>query len=141
MATLAPFWRRAYYNEADENKRVVGYGAPGKGNTLLNYCAVRRDFLDYTVDRNPHKKGTYTPGTRIPIYDPSRIFELKPDYVLILPWNLSKELIDDGHQEVGLHVCRAHPECKSAGRVVWKPKRGETDYDCSFASRSSTIAA
>jgi hypothetical protein len=76
----------------DENKTVVGYGAPGKGNTLLNYCAIRRDFLDYTVDRNPHKQGTYTPGTRIPIYDPSRIFETKPDYVLILPWNLTKEI-------------------------------------------------
>jgi len=76
----------------DENKQVVGYGAPGKGNTLLNYCAIRRDFLDYTVDRNPHKQGTYTPGTRIPIHDPKRIFETKPDYVLILPWNLTKEI-------------------------------------------------
>ena len=75
-----------------EGKQVVGYGAPGKGNTLLNYCAIRCDFLDYTVDRNPHKQGTYTPGTRIPIYDPSRIFETKPDYVLILPWNLKKEV-------------------------------------------------
>ena len=76
----------------NENKQVVGYGAPGKGNTLLNYCAIRADFLDYTVDRNPHKQGTYTPGTRIPIYDPSRIFETKPDYVLILPWNLKNEV-------------------------------------------------
>jgi SAM-dependent methyltransferase len=76
----------------NENKQVVGYGAPGKGNTLLNYCAIRGDFLDYTVDRNPHKKGTYTPGTRIPIHDPSRIFETRPDYVLILPWNLKKEI-------------------------------------------------
>jgi hypothetical protein len=76
----------------DEGKQVVGYGAPGKGNTLLNYCAIRQDFLDYTVDRNPHKQGTYTPGTRIPIYDPARIFETKPDYVLILPWNLTKEI-------------------------------------------------
>ena len=77
----------------DNNKQVVGYGAPGKGNTLLNYCGIRDDFLDYTVDRNPHKQGTYTPGTRIPIHDPSRIFETKPDYVLILPWNLTKEII------------------------------------------------
>jgi SAM-dependent methyltransferase len=73
-------------------KRIAGYGAPGKGNTLLNYCGIRTDFLDYTVDRNPHKQGTYTPGTRIPILDPSKIFETKPDYILILPWNLTKEI-------------------------------------------------
>jgi len=76
----------------NDGKRIVGYGAPGKGNTLLNYCGIREDFLDYTVDRNPHKKGTFTPGTRIPIYDPARIFETKPDYVLILPWNLATEI-------------------------------------------------
>lgn len=74
-------------------KSVVGYGAPGKGNTLLNYCGIREDFLDYTVDRNPHKQGTYTPGTRIPILDPSVISETKPDYILILPWNLEKEIV------------------------------------------------
>ena len=79
-------------NAKGEGKQVVGYGAPGKGNTLLNYCAIRTDFLDYTVDRNPHKKGTYTPGTRIPILDPARIFETRPDYVLILPWNLTAEI-------------------------------------------------
>lgn len=73
-------------------KSVVGYGAPGKGNTLLNYCGIRQDFLDYTVDRSPFKQGTYTPGTRIPIYDPSRIAETKPDYLLILPWNLRREI-------------------------------------------------
>jgi hypothetical protein len=75
-----------------EAKKIVGYGAPGKGNTLLNYCGIRTDFLDYTVDRNPHKIGTYTPGTRIPIFDPERIFETRPDYVLILPWNLTAEI-------------------------------------------------
>jgi hypothetical protein len=75
-----------------EGKSVVGYGAPGKGNTLLNYCGIREDFLDYTVDRNPHKQGTYTPGTRIPILDPSVISQTKPDYILILPWNLRKEI-------------------------------------------------
>jgi C-methyltransferase C-terminal domain/Putative zinc binding domain len=75
-------------------KEVVGYGAPGKGNTLLNYCGIREDFLTYTVDRNPHKQGRYTPGTRIPILDPARIRETKPDYVLILPWNLASEVID-----------------------------------------------
>ena len=73
-------------------KTVVGYGAPGKGNTLLNYCAIRQDFLDYTVDRSPHKQGKYTPGTRIPICDPSKIRETKPDYVFILPWNLKDEI-------------------------------------------------
>ena len=73
-------------------KSVVGYGAPGKGNTLLNYCGIRQDFLDYTVDRNPYKQGKFTPGTRIPIYDPSRISETKPDYILILPWNLKDEI-------------------------------------------------
>jgi hypothetical protein len=76
----------------NDGKTIVGYGAPGKGNTLLNYCGIGRDFLDYTVDRNPQKQGTYTPGTRIPILDPAVIFETKPDYVLILPWNLTKEI-------------------------------------------------
>jgi hypothetical protein len=73
-------------------KRVVGYGAPAKGNTLLNYCGVRTDFLDYTVDRNPHKQGCLLPGTRIPIHAPEKIQETKPDYVLILPWNLKDEI-------------------------------------------------
>ena len=73
-------------------KTVAGYGAPGKGNTLLNYCGIRTDLLDYTVDRNPYKQGTYTPGTRIPVYEPSKIFETRPDYVLVLPWNLRDEI-------------------------------------------------
>jgi SAM-dependent methyltransferase len=76
----------------DAGKTVVGYGAPGKGNTLLNYCGIGTDFLDYTVDRNPMKKGTWTPGTRIPILDPDVIRETRPDYVLILPWNLREEI-------------------------------------------------
>lgn len=75
-----------------EGKTVVGYGAPGKGNTLLNYCGIREDFLAYTVDRNPLKQGRYTPGTRIPILAPEKIRETKPDYVLILPWNLKEEI-------------------------------------------------
>jgi nucleoside-diphosphate-sugar epimerase/SAM-dependent methyltransferase len=73
--------------------RVVGYGAPGKGNTLLNYCGIRTDFLDYTVDRNPYKQGKFLPGTRIPIFHPDKISETKPDYVLILPWNLKDEIV------------------------------------------------
>ena len=77
-----------------QGKTIVGYGAPGKGNTLLNYCGIRQDFLDYTVDRSPHKQGTYTPGTRIPILNPSVISQTKPDYILILPWNLRREIKD-----------------------------------------------
>jgi hypothetical protein len=75
-----------------EGKRVVGYGAPGKGNTLLNYCGIRTDLLEYTVDRNPYKHGRFTPGTRIPIYEPERIAKDRPDVVLALPWNLEPEL-------------------------------------------------
>ncbi len=73
-------------------KSIAGYGAPGKGNTLLNYCGIRTDFLDYTVDRNPYKHGKYLPGTHIPIYPPERLRETKPDYVFILPWNLKEEI-------------------------------------------------
>lgn len=76
-----------------EGKSIAGYGAPGKGNTLLNYCGIRTDFLDYTVDRNPYKQGKYLPGTRIPIFPPERIAETKPDYVFILPWNLKDEIM------------------------------------------------
>jgi hypothetical protein len=74
-------------------RTVVGYGAPGKGNTLLNYCGIRTDFLDYTVDRNPYKQGKFSPGTHIPVFAPDKIDETKPDYVLILPWNLKDEII------------------------------------------------
>ena len=74
-------------------KSIVGYGAPGKGNTLLNFCGIGRDFLDYTVDRNPYKQGKFTPGTHIPIYSPDRISETRPDYLLILPWNLKNEIM------------------------------------------------
>jgi hypothetical protein len=74
--------------------RIAGYGAPGKGNTLLNYCGIRSDFLDYTVDRNPYKHGRYLPGTHIPIFPPEKIFETRPDYVLILPWNVKDEIVE-----------------------------------------------
>lgn len=76
-----------------EGKRVAGYGAPAKGNTLLNYCGVRTDFLDYTVDASPHKQGRFLPGTRIPIHHPDKLKETRPDYVLILPWNLRDEIM------------------------------------------------
>jgi hypothetical protein len=76
-----------------QGKSISGYGAPGKGNTLLNYCGIRTDFLDYTVDRNPYKHGKFLPGTHIPIYPPEKIQETKPDYVLILPWNFKDEIM------------------------------------------------
>jgi hypothetical protein len=76
-----------------DRKTVAAYGAPGKGNTLLNYCGIRTDFLDYTVDRNPYKHGRFLPGTHIPIFPPERIAETRPDYVLILPWNLREEIV------------------------------------------------
>jgi hypothetical protein len=75
-----------------EGKTVAGYGAPGKGNTLLNHCGIRSDLLAYTVDRSPHKQGMFLPGTHIPIHAPERIAETRPDYVLILPWNLREEI-------------------------------------------------
>ena len=74
-------------------RTICGYGAPGKGNTLLNYCGIRTDFLDYTVDRNPYKQGKFTPGTHIPILAPERIGETRPDYVFILPWNFQDEIM------------------------------------------------
>ena len=77
-----------------EGKSIAGYGAPAKGNTLLNYCGIRTDFIDYTVDRSPHKQGYYLPGTHIPIYHPDKIKETKPDYLFILPWNLKDEIME-----------------------------------------------
>ena len=76
----------------EQNKAIVGYGAPAKGNTLLNYCNIKTDFIDYTVDRSPHKQGKFLPGTHIPVYPVERINETKPDYILILPWNLREEI-------------------------------------------------
>ena len=78
----------------DSGKRIAGYGSPAKGNTLLNYCGIRTDFIDYVVDRNPKKQGLFTPGTHIPILAPEMIFETKPDYVLILPWNIKDEVME-----------------------------------------------
>ncbi|MGW0518302.1 methyltransferase domain-containing protein [Crossiella sp. NPDC003009] len=79
---------------AEAGKTVVGYGAPGKGNTLLNHCGIRPDLLRYTVDRNPYKHGRFTPGTRIPVLPVARIEQDRPDYVLVLPWNLRAELTE-----------------------------------------------
>jgi 2-polyprenyl-3-methyl-5-hydroxy-6-metoxy-1,4-benzoquinol methylase len=81
-------------NARAEGRVVVGYGAPGKGNTLLNHCGIRSDLLAYTVDRSPHKQGKFLPGTHIPIHHPDRIAADRPDYVLVLPWNLRTELTE-----------------------------------------------
>lgn len=78
----------------DKGFSIVGYGAPAKGNTLLNYCGIDRDYLDYTVDRNPHKQGTFLPGSRIPVYSPEMLKQTRPDYVIILPWNLKEEIME-----------------------------------------------
>jgi hypothetical protein len=78
---------------AREGKKVAGYGAPGKSATLLHFCGITKDLIEYTVDRSPHKQGRYLPGTRIPIFEPGQIDETKPDYVLILPWNLKNEIM------------------------------------------------
>lgn len=77
-----------------EGKLIAGYGAPAKGNTLLNYCGIKPDFLPCTVDKNPYKQGRFLPGTRIPVFHPEKIKELKPDYLLLLPWNLKNEIIE-----------------------------------------------
>jgi hypothetical protein len=73
---------------------VAGYGAPAKANTLLNYCGVRPDLLEYTVDRSPHKQGRFLPGTRIPVHAPERLAATRPDWIVILPWNLRQEIAD-----------------------------------------------
>ena len=78
----------------NEGKTIVGYGAPAKGNTLLNYCGIRTDFIEYTVDRSPYKQGHFLPGTHIPILHPDKIRETQPDYVIILPWNLKDEIMN-----------------------------------------------
>jgi len=98
-------------------KAIVGYGAPGKGNTLLNYCGIRTDFLDYTVDRNPFKQGKFLPGTHVPIYAPDQIKQTRPDYVLILPWNFKDEIMQQiayirewgGHFIVPIPEVRIYP--------------------------------
>ncbi|WP_041613520.1 class I SAM-dependent methyltransferase [Paenibacillus sp. JDR-2] len=83
---------RFLFQASRENKRVVAYGAPAKGNTLLNYLGVGTDYIDYAVDKNPYKQGLYMPGSRIPVYSPDRIMETKPEYIVILPWNLKDEI-------------------------------------------------
>ena len=77
-----------------DGRSVAGYGAPAKGNTLLNYCGVGPDLLAFTVDRSPHKQGRFLPGSRIPIFAPDKINQTRPDFVLILPWNLTAEIVE-----------------------------------------------
>jgi 2-polyprenyl-3-methyl-5-hydroxy-6-metoxy-1,4-benzoquinol methylase len=85
----------SFFIDAKEKGRTIaGYGAPAKGNTLLNYCGIRSDFIEYTVDRSPHKQGTFLPGTHIPIYAPDKIGETRPDYIFILAWNLKDEIME-----------------------------------------------
>jgi hypothetical protein len=79
---------------AKEGKKVAGYGAPGKSATLLHYCGIGKDLIQFTVDRSPYKQGRFLPGSRIPIYHPQRIRDAMPDYVVILPWNLKDEIIE-----------------------------------------------
>ena len=103
VATYADFARRVERTKRrlvrllgdlkEEGRRIVGYGAPGKGNTLLNYCGIRTDLVDFTVDRNPYKHGRLLPGTRIPVLPPERLDAARPDVVLILPWNLKEEIM------------------------------------------------
>jgi SAM-dependent methyltransferase len=104
LATYGEFATRVQHAKCDlldflisakrEGKQVVGYGAPAKGNTLLNFCGIGRDFLDYTVDRSPAKQGRYLPGTHIPICSPDQLASTRPDYILILPWNIKDEIIE-----------------------------------------------
>ena len=82
---------------ARQGKKVAGYGAPGKSATLLHYCGIGKDLIEYTVDRNPYKQGRFLPGSHIPICHPERIRETQPDYVVILPWNLKDEIIEQLH--------------------------------------------
>jgi 2-polyprenyl-3-methyl-5-hydroxy-6-metoxy-1,4-benzoquinol methylase len=104
-------------NAKSEKKSIVGYGAPAKGNTLLNYCGIRTDFMDFTVDRSPHKQNHFLPGTHIPIHHPDRIKETRPDFVVILPWNLKDEIMQqmshirqwDGHFVTLIPEVRIHP--------------------------------
>jgi hypothetical protein len=77
-----------------EGRTVAGYGAPGKGNTLLNHAGIRQDLISYTVDRSTFKQGMFLPGTHIPIHAPEKLAETRPDYILILPWNLREEITD-----------------------------------------------
>ena len=105
-------------NAKRAGKVVAGYGAPGKGNTLLNYCGIRTDFIDFTVDRNPYKHGRFLPGTHIPIFPPDHIEEARPDYIFVLPWNLKRR--DHGAARPCARLGREvhHPHPRSRGCLM-----------------------
>jgi SAM-dependent methyltransferase len=105
---------RFFVDQKEAGVSIAGYGAPAKGNTLLNYCGIGRDFIDYTVDLNPHKQGRYLPGTRIPIRDPDEIRRTKPDLVVILPWNIRDEVMEQLAfvREWGGHFAARSPEMR-----------------------------
>ena len=108
-------------------KRVAGYGAPGKGNTLLNHCGIRSDLIEFTVDRNPHKHGLFLPGTHIPIHPVERLAEERPDYVVIMPWNLREEITAAAELRRGLgRPIRRQP---AAARGL----RGDQEQQCPCA--------
>ena len=127
LSSLAPYLRfsgqidrvkwgllRFLIDAREAGKQVVGYGAPAKGNTLLNYCGIRTDLLDYTVDLSPHKQGKLLPGTHIPVFAPDRIARTRPDYILLLPWNLEKEIAGQLQwtREWGARLLVAVPEVR-----------------------------
>ena len=103
-----------------DGKRVAGYGAPGKGNTLLNYCGIRTDLLEFTVDRNPYKQGKFLPGTRIPIHHPEALEQARPDFIVILPWNLTDEIMVQlaPHARMGRTLRRPDPGGQGPVKVV-----------------------
>jgi hypothetical protein len=108
--------------ERRAGRRVIGYGAPGKANTLLNYCGIRSDLLEFTVDRNPYKHGRFTPGMRIPIREPDRLLAARPDIIWILPWNLRDEIaaqLAEDAAAIGARFMTAIPHLD-----VWAPGGG-----------------
>jgi hypothetical protein len=112
----------------EQGKSICGYGAPGRGNTLLNYCGIGTDFLDFTVDRNPYKHGRFTPGMHIPIRSVEAIDAAKPDYLLVLPWNLKNEItrqmrhIGDWGGKFVIPLPEVHVVEPSRGHMAWQPK-------------------
>jgi hypothetical protein len=86
-----------FIGEKNKGRTIAAYGAPAKGNTLLNYCGIRSDMIDYTVDRSPHKQGVFLPGTRIEVKPVDEIKKTKPDYLVILPWNLKEEIMEQNN--------------------------------------------
>ena len=127
-----------------QGKTIVGYGAPGKGNTLLNYCGIRTDFLDFTVDRNPYKQGRFLPGTHIPIYAPENdSTRSKPDYILILPWNFKDEILDaaGARPRVGRAVHRPDPVARRRLTSRERLVRGQRDQRCLRASPVDQLPA